>query len=602
MIGMSFPTLEQYNEAFQHPQTALLDSELKNGEISTSGLGLPLALCGGFALTYTVKTGRSKYAVRCFHKESSALEQRYIAISNHLKLLRSKYFLDFEFQAQGVRVNGDAFPVVKMAWASGYTLGEFVEGAYRSKNKLLQLNSSLQDLSTYLEGQNLAHGDIQPGNVMVSNEGQSIQLIDYDGMFVDALKILGSAELGHRNFQHPGRTASAWDPKLDRFSFITLNLALRAIAAYPDLWNKTQSDGDSFLFKANDFADPARSVIFSDLFERSQFADDAKNFAAVCKASFDKIPTLEDFLARKNIPKIAIIFPSTSSAASAKYMSAFPVLDATNYALCFRHVGDRVELIGKIVEVKQAITRHGKPYIFINFGPWRGKIVKISIWSEGVSTLTQYPDKTWIGRWVSVVGLMEPPYRSKKYKYSHLAISVTQAGQFHVVTEKEAKYRLNNHIADSSKSGTRINNKEILDGICGHSNSSPRASTTVRPIQSPNQAILDKMKGGSSVPSRHKQRRSAGYYSPSAVPGKKSSTSDNCFIATAIYGSDALETNTLRVWRDNVLMQSMAGRLLVNCYYALSPRVIPTIKRSKLISAFFRTILNRLIFCLNQRR
>ena len=220
---------------------------------------------------------------------------------------------------------------------------------------------------------------------MVANSGKSLQLIDYDGMFVDDLKGLGSAELGHRNFQHPGRTASTWDVRLDRFSFITLNLALRVLEAQPDLWAKTQSDSDAILFKANDFNEPGQSDIFRDLFARTQFAEEAKALAAICVSTFDKVPTLEDFLARRNIPPMRI---AMSAATSAKlgYMAAYPVLDAANYALCLRHVGDRVELIGKIVEVKQDQTRYGKPYIFINFGPWRGEIVKITIWSEGLAT------------------------------------------------------------------------------------------------------------------------------------------------------------------------------------------------------------------------
>ena len=35
-----------------------------------SGLGTPHAISGGFALTYTIKAGSKKYAVRCFHRES----------------------------------------------------------------------------------------------------------------------------------------------------------------------------------------------------------------------------------------------------------------------------------------------------------------------------------------------------------------------------------------------------------------------------------------------------------------------------------------------------------------------------------------------------
>lgn len=59
---MAYPSLEQYNEALQSPQLVLLDPELKRGALRTTGLGLPLALCGGFALTYEVTVGSKKYA------------------------------------------------------------------------------------------------------------------------------------------------------------------------------------------------------------------------------------------------------------------------------------------------------------------------------------------------------------------------------------------------------------------------------------------------------------------------------------------------------------------------------------------------------------
>jgi hypothetical protein len=69
----SYPSRDQYNDAVQHPQTAFTDSALKTAKIATNGLGLPIALGGGFALTYTATTRGRKYAIRCFHKEAPGL-------------------------------------------------------------------------------------------------------------------------------------------------------------------------------------------------------------------------------------------------------------------------------------------------------------------------------------------------------------------------------------------------------------------------------------------------------------------------------------------------------------------------------------------------
>lgn len=592
---MSYPSLEQYNEAFQHPKLSLVDAELKDGAITTTGLGLPLALCGGFALTYTIKANGKKFAVRCFHKKSNALEQRYSAISRKIASLKSPYFLDFQFQPRGVKVSGQSYPVVKMAWASGTTLGEFMETNYRKSSELSKLSTSLQSLARYLKDQNVAHGDIQPGNVMVAAGGAGLQLIDYDGMYVEDLRSLGSAELGHRNFQHPKRSATTWDPSIDRFSFISIDLALRALQSSPGLWGSTRSDGDSILFKANDFADPGSSQVFKELFSKPSLAEDAKNFAAICKAPYEKIPTLEDFLAKRNIPQIAIT-SGAKPAETSKYLSAFPVLDANQYAECLAAVGEKVELIGKIVEIKEDKTRHGKSYIFINFGPWKGKIVKISIWSEGLVTLAKKPDKSWEGKWVSVTGLMEPPYTNKRYGYTHLSISITQGNQIHQIAEKEAKFRLAGSTTRSAGGASGSGNQRILEEIQGGSTrgggSTAHRTPAAQPVSS-NAAILAGMK--KTQPSTRTPVRTSSGTTPPINTKYKKQKSDWCFIATSVYGFDAPETNSLRSWRDEVLLPKRSGRLFVEAYYLCSPYIAGVIRRSPQLKASVRLVLDRFV-------
>ncbi|WP_153117680.1 protein kinase family protein [Rhodocyclus tenuis] len=486
---MAYPSFEQYNNAFQAHDRLLADPELKKGVVSKSGLGTPHVISGGFALTYTVKAGSKKYAVRCFHRESKALERRYQAIARRLAQLRSPYFLDFEFQPQGISVDGGAYPIVKMAWAQGVTLGEFLEDNHGKKGALASLPASLLALSKYLESERVAHGDIQTGNMMVSG-GSAVQLIDYDGMFVEDIKDLGSSELGHVNFQHPERKAkNPFGPTMDRFSLITLSLALKALHEEPALWDKTGSDMDSIVFRANDFADPASSSVFSELMRRPALVAHAQHFAAICRAPIEKVPNLEDFLAGKNIPAGVVQITAKPQEGRPKpgYMGVYDVLAATNYALCLRRVGDKVEVIGRISEVKVDKARNGKPYIFINFGPWQGQIFKISIWSEGLAAIANKPDASWVSKWVSVVGLMEPPYVSRKYKYSHLSINVTANGQMSIITEVEAKFRL----ASAQKiSSAPSSNREALDRIKGKT-SPKQPAPGQSPPASPNKSVLD---------------------------------------------------------------------------------------------------------------
>ncbi len=490
---MAYPSFEQYNNAFSAHQQLLFDPELRSGAVAKTGLGTPLAISGGFALTYTIKSGAKKYAVRCFHRESIALERRYLAIARRLVQLRSPYFLDFEFQPKGIRVDGNAYPIVKMAWAQGVTLGEFLEDNHGNKVALMRLSASLLALSTFLEKERVAHGDIQPGNMMVSGAG-AIQLIDYDGMFVEDIRDLGSSELGHINFQHPDRKAkNPFGPSMDRFSLIALSLAIKALNEDPALWGKTNSEIDAIVFRANDFVDPASSSAFSELMRKPALATHAQHFAAVCRAPIEKTPSLEDFFDGRNIPAgvIQIGVKPQEGRSKLRYMGVYDVIDATNYDLCLRRVGDKVEVIGRIVEVKLGKASNGKSYIFINFGPWQGRIFKVLIWSDGLGAISKKPDTLWVGKWVSVVGLMNPPYTKRGYKYSHLSINVTANGQMTVISEAEAKFRL---MPSVKASITLSSNRDVLDEIKGQTSPSQIKQA---PVTS-NKGVLDDIRRAQS--------------------------------------------------------------------------------------------------------
>jgi hypothetical protein len=113
-----------------------------------------------------------------------------------------------------------------------------------------------------------------------------------------------------------------------------------------------------------------------------------------------------------------------------------------------QRVGQRIELIGRIQTVKHGVGKRGKgrgkPYVFVNFGNWLGNIVKLTIWSEGLAQLQELPDDSWIGRWISVTGLVDPPYSGKHFgrPYTHVGITIETPQQINVINEGEAKFRL----------------------------------------------------------------------------------------------------------------------------------------------------------------
>ena len=50
------------------------------------------------------------------------LQQRYQQISAHLQRHRPRFTVDFQYQPDGVRIEGAWHPVVKMQWVEGLTL------------------------------------------------------------------------------------------------------------------------------------------------------------------------------------------------------------------------------------------------------------------------------------------------------------------------------------------------------------------------------------------------------------------------------------------------------------------------------------------------
>jgi hypothetical protein len=453
---MAYPQITEYQEAVQHPAHAFIDPDLKQGAVAENSLGLPLVMSGGFALTYAVTTPRRKCAVRCFHREIPAIQQKYDATSKKLRSLKIGCFVDFDFQQSGISVRQKVFPIVRMDWVEGDTLGIWLDKNFNNRRAIEKARADFAVIARFLEKEGIAHGDIQNGNVMVANG--DIKLIDYDGMFVPGMKPGNGSETGHRHFQHPGRRVSHFGPGMDRFSFIALDLSLRALLEDKSLYPKFREGGETIIFKANDFADPQNSEIFRRLLAMPKLKEQAGSFAAICEAPLVAVPTLDDFLAGRKIPAKAPVnatLTPASKPAAAAYISAYPVVDALNFSAALQRVGDRVELVGRIVEIKPGSRKQGKSksqrYVFINFGSWRGNIVKISIWSDGLARLKEQPSAKWIGRWVSITGLMDV-HETKLYK--HLSITVQDEGQIQWLDDAQAGFRLAS-IAMAPSSRTR---------------------------------------------------------------------------------------------------------------------------------------------------
>jgi hypothetical protein len=257
---MSWPTPQDYNEAIQNPKVCFGDEELRQGTPELTPLGLPKPISGAFASVYQMNCGSRRWAVRCFLREVSDHQARYQAISAHLLAARLPSTVGFEFLNRGIRIRGEWYPILKMEWIDGEPLNVYIERQLNNPAALEALTKRWLETLAALRRHEIAHGDLQHGNVLVT-QGQ-IKLIDYDGMYVPALAGLASHEEGHRNYQHPARNSMEFGPGLDAFSGWVVLLSLVAVAIDPRLWQRLNGGDECLLLRSDDFEKPVRSRAF----------------------------------------------------------------------------------------------------------------------------------------------------------------------------------------------------------------------------------------------------------------------------------------------------------------------------------------------------
>ncbi len=272
--GKFWPSMCDYQEAVQTPSFCFSDSELSKGDPVMNNLGLPRPICGTFASVYEFTSKDGRWAIKCFLRNIPDQHDRYAKISAHLSTCTMPYFMTFEYQPKGIRVAGNWYPIVKMDWIEGCALNQFIERNVSNTNAMQDLEQRwlvlLEDLKSVMVG----HGDLQHGNVLVSDDG-SLRLIDYDGMWVPKLKGQQSHETGHPDYQSPLRTAKDFDANIDGFAGDLIHIAIRALIKQPELWQK-YDNGDNLLFRRQDYTDTGGSALIGELQELGDEEIEAK--------------------------------------------------------------------------------------------------------------------------------------------------------------------------------------------------------------------------------------------------------------------------------------------------------------------------------------
>ena len=228
---------------------------------------------GAMAGVFKVEGMGKQYALRVFLNGGNPQNiNRVMDIAKHLGDISSDFLCKYQLYQNGIVIKDHSFPVILMEWVNGKKLNEYVDSILNQNDKISELQFHLVKLNESMEKNQMAHGDIQSGNVLVEEKGGAgiqLKLVDYDAMFLPELSGQKAIEIGHSSFQHPKRDKSVYNAEMDRFSFWLILTALEAIKFDKNLWSKDINlgfnDGDNFLFRAKDLQNPNVSPLVKKL-------------------------------------------------------------------------------------------------------------------------------------------------------------------------------------------------------------------------------------------------------------------------------------------------------------------------------------------------
>ena len=264
---MQYPLISEYLTAIQDAHDNL--DKLNHLVPVLDKHDEPYRSSGAFAVVFKMKdeqTGKC-YALKCFTEEQEGRAEAYRQIAEELEFVDSPYITSVKYLEKELFVDSncedDEFPVLLMDWIEGETMETYIAENYTDSYEMSMLCYRFCKMAAWLRSQSFAHGDIKPDNIIVRLDG-TLTLIDYDGMFVPAMKGQKSPTIGTKDFSHPLRTIDDFDETIDDFSLASIALSLKAISLDSSLL-QSYGASDRLLFSATDYLDLSKSKIFAAL-------------------------------------------------------------------------------------------------------------------------------------------------------------------------------------------------------------------------------------------------------------------------------------------------------------------------------------------------
>lgn len=256
---MNYPLISEYIESIKSAE-----DNFKTLTSFRPVLGddrLPVMTSGNFAVVFKMRDVDSGklYALKCFTKEQEGREEAYHHIVEELENVESPYLISIRYLEKELFVDTDQtmdteFSVLLMDWVEGKTLDKYLRENLDDKYALEMLAYRFSQLAQWLIPQPFAHGDLKPDNILVREDG-TLVLVDYDGMYVPAMKGQKARELGSPDFRHPLRTVDDFDEHIDNFSLVSILLSLKAISCDSQLLEKYGARDRLLLSQSNYYHD-----------------------------------------------------------------------------------------------------------------------------------------------------------------------------------------------------------------------------------------------------------------------------------------------------------------------------------------------------------
>ena len=264
---MQYPLISEYLAAIREAKDNL--DTLSHLVPVLDKYGEPYRSSGAFAVVFKMKdeqTGKC-YALKCFTEDQEGRAEAYRQIAEEFELVDSSYITSVKYLEKELFVDSNCedeeFPVLLMDWIEGETMETYIADNYTDNYAMSMLCYRFCKMAAWLRSQSFAHGDIKPDNIMVRPDG-TLTLVDYDGMFVPAMKGQKSPTIGTKDFSHPLRTIDDFDETIDDFALASIALSLKAISLNPSLL-QTYGASDRLLFSAADYLDLSKSKTFTAL-------------------------------------------------------------------------------------------------------------------------------------------------------------------------------------------------------------------------------------------------------------------------------------------------------------------------------------------------